>query len=126
MILQMCARVGRPVLVAASAALLCACASSIADMPGIGLPQGAPERPAVQADYPAVHDMPPRRAETALNADEQQKLEKELIAAREGQGARADAIGKRESDAARKKTEAARKKGTSAARTDPAESGRNP
>jgi hypothetical protein len=115
------------VVLAALPVFLSGCASTIADMPVVGLPEGTPARPSVQADYPAVHDMPPRRAETPLNTEEQQKLEKELIAAREGQGARADAIAKTESEPARKtKVEAARKKPTGAARTEAAGTGRNP
>jgi hypothetical protein len=47
-----------------------------------GLPQGAPQRPAQPAPYPAVHDMPPPRAQTVLSDEEQKKLEDELIAAR--------------------------------------------
>src|SRR4051812_38048578 len=68
----------------------------MADMPAIGVPEGTPERPAVQAEYPAVHDMPPRRAEVPLEEAEQKKLEKELIAAREGQSSRAEEIAKPE------------------------------
>ena len=94
---------------AALAALLGGCASTIADnAPVIGLPEGVPERPATSADYPAVHDMPPRRAETPLTKEEQQKLEKDLIEARDGQSKRADAIA--ESETAPKKRVAAQKK----------------
>jgi hypothetical protein len=35
--------------------------------------------------YPAVEDVPPRPDKPAMTADEQLKLKKELIAAREGQ-----------------------------------------
>lgn len=54
-------------------------------LPGIGLPAGAPERPATTAAYPAVHDMPPPRADSPLNETEQQKMENDLVGARERQ-----------------------------------------
>jgi len=47
-----------------------------------GLPEGAPQRPATPAAYPAVHDMPPPRTETMLSDAEQKKLEDDLVAAR--------------------------------------------
>ena len=108
---------------AALAALLGGCASTIADnAPVIGLPEGVPERPATPADYPAVHDMPPRRAETPLTKEEQQKLEKDLIEARDGQSKAADAIA--ESEAAPKRVAAQKKKKTAPARAQAA--GSNP
>ena len=54
-----------------------------------GLPEGAPERPAVQPAYPAVHDMPPARAEGTLSEDEKKKLKEDLIASRERAARRA-------------------------------------
>jgi hypothetical protein len=42
-----------------------------------------PERPAVQPDYPAVHDLPPPRADTTLSDAEKKSLKDELIASRE-------------------------------------------
>jgi hypothetical protein len=59
--------------------------SSASDLPGIGLPADAPARPAQGLAYPAVHDMPPPRGTTVLNDAEQQKLEDDLVAARDGQ-----------------------------------------
>jgi hypothetical protein len=47
-----------------------------------GLPEGAPARPANPAAYPAVHDVPPQRPQSVLTEAEQQKLESDLIAAR--------------------------------------------
>jgi hypothetical protein len=47
-----------------------------------GLPEGAPQRPTKSTSFPAVHDMPPPRAQTVLSDEEQKKLEDELIAAR--------------------------------------------
>lgn len=47
-----------------------------------GLPEGAPARPANQMAYPAVHDMPPQRAQPLLDEEEQKRLEKDLIKVR--------------------------------------------
>jgi hypothetical protein len=47
-----------------------------------GLPEGTPARPAVAPAFPAVHDMPPQRAQPLLDEDEQKRLEQELIRAR--------------------------------------------
>ena len=54
-------------------------------MPGIGLPSTAPERPANPPAYPAVHDIPPPRNSVTLTNFEQQKLEEDLVAARDQQ-----------------------------------------
>lgn len=54
-------------------------------MPQIGLPANAPERPAEPIAYPAVHDIPPPRTATVLTDIEQQKLETDLVAARDQQ-----------------------------------------
>jgi hypothetical protein len=85
-------RAVRLVTALAAAASLAACASmseklagTASDLPGIGLPAGAPERPAEQRAYPAVHDMPPPRASTVLTEVEQQKMEDDLVAARDAQ-----------------------------------------
>jgi hypothetical protein len=50
-----------------------------------GLPAGAPARPAVAPTYPAVHDMPPQRAQSLLDSEQQEKLEKDLTALRNRQ-----------------------------------------
>jgi hypothetical protein len=61
-----------------------ACSSTLSEMPTQlgGLPAGAPERPATQGAYPAVHDMPPPRPNTVLSDDERKKTEAELAALR--------------------------------------------
>jgi hypothetical protein len=68
------------------AAIITGCAAAtIADhMPAAvgGLPEGAPARPETPSAYPAVHDMPPPRRDTVLTSEEQQKVEDELVAAR--------------------------------------------
>ncbi len=72
------------VLVALSAALLlagCSMGSVIADvLPASagGLPASAPARLDQPAEYPAVHDMPPKRDEKMLSGTEQLRLEKDL------------------------------------------------
>jgi hypothetical protein len=70
------------------AVLLAGCApgAMIDKLPdAVGLPAGAPARPAQAADYPAVHDMPPPRADPALSTEQQVNVEKELNAARDAQ-----------------------------------------
>ncbi len=49
-----------------------------------GLPAGAPARPAEAPAYPAVNDMPARRP-AVLDAEQQKKLEADLIAVRNRQ-----------------------------------------
>jgi hypothetical protein len=60
------------------------CSTSIADLPFDG-PSDAPERSHDVSAYPAVHDLPAPRDETALDPAEQARIEKELIAARDHQ-----------------------------------------
>lgn len=76
----------------AMAVSLSACASiseklagTASEMPGIGMPAGAPERLAEPMAYPAVHAMPPPRSSTVLTEVEQQKMEDDLVAARDAQ-----------------------------------------
>jgi hypothetical protein len=56
--------------------------------PSMGLPTGAPDRPATPYEYPAVHDMPPDRASAPLSEEEQVRLEKELGSVRDHQEGR--------------------------------------
>lgn len=82
-------------LVVAGAAMMAGCASpsTVGDhIPSAvgGLPEAAPARPATPTAYPAVHDMPPERANTTLTDNEQKKLEDELIAARNRVGGSAE------------------------------------
>lgn len=67
------------------------CASTIADAPLMGLPANTPARPATPGEYLPVHDLPAPRQETVLDQAQRDKLEKELLAARDRQasGARA-------------------------------------
>ncbi|HEY7298924.1 MAG TPA: hypothetical protein VH684_13535 [Xanthobacteraceae bacterium] len=50
-----------------------------------------PDRPAVQPDYPAVHDMPPPRSDSTLSEAEKKNLRDDLIASRERAELRAGA-----------------------------------
>jgi hypothetical protein len=79
-------RTARAVLGALLALTLAACSgASIGDsLPGpVGLPEGAPARPQQALEYPAVHDMPPERETTTLTPAQRDKLEADLITARE-------------------------------------------
>jgi hypothetical protein len=64
--------------------VLAGCASGPGSDPlaSLGPPADAPARPASQAPYPGVHDIPPARGTTPLSPEQQQKLERELSAAR--------------------------------------------
>ena len=84
----------RPLLATMALVLSAGCGSTIADhLPTAagGLPDGVPERPTKQTNFPAVHDLPPPRASTVLTDAEQKKLEDDLIAARTRTGAAARA-----------------------------------
>ena len=73
------------------ALVLGGCATSIADMPLIGVPSDAPGRPKDANAYPAVHDLPPDRDQAVLDTSEQARIEKELMAARDRQATAAGA-----------------------------------
>ena len=70
---------------AATAFALGGCSSQIADMPAVGLPAGAPERPKEAGGYLPVHDLPPDRNEEAMKPAELAKIQSELTAARDRQ-----------------------------------------
>ena len=63
------------------------CATSIADLPLVGVPSDAPARPKEVGTYPAVHDLPQDRPEAAMDTAERNKVANELIAARDRQAA---------------------------------------
>jgi hypothetical protein len=77
----------------ASGALLIAtlalggCSTTIADMPAVGTPADAPERPKEAGAYLPVHDLPPDRVDAVISPTERARIEAELIAARERQAA---------------------------------------
>jgi len=78
-------------MVFASGALLIAalalggCSTTIADLPAVGTPADAPERPKEAGGYLPVHDLPPDRDEAAIKPAELAKIQSELTAARDRQ-----------------------------------------
>lgn len=71
------------------------CSIPLADMPLVGLPANTPARPATPAEYLPVHDVPSPRSETVLNQAQQDRLEKDLLAARDRQASGAQAAQRR-------------------------------
>jgi len=69
----------------ASALVIGGCSTQIADMPGVGLPSDAPQRPKEAGGYLPVHDLPPDREEEAMKPAELAKIQAELAAARDRQ-----------------------------------------
>jgi hypothetical protein len=83
-------RVRRHVAAAALAILsfggLGACSSMGDNLPApIGLPQGAPERPATEREFLPVHEMPPARDTKPLSEAERKQLETDLKEVRDRQ-----------------------------------------
>jgi hypothetical protein len=89
--------VGRTIRVLAMGALFASalavggCSTTIADLPGVGVPADAPARPKEVGTYLPVHDLPPDRDEAAIKPAEQQRIQAELIAARDRQATSAAA-----------------------------------
>jgi hypothetical protein len=69
----------------AAALAAAGCSTSIADLPSLGTPAGAPERPKEAGAYLPVHDLPPDREEEAMKPAELAKIQAELTAARDRQ-----------------------------------------
>src|SRR5262245_36698455 len=74
----------------AAAFALGGCSTQIADMPGVGLPADAPERPKEAGGYLPVHDLPPDRDEAAMKPAEVAKIQADLTAARDRQATAAN------------------------------------
>jgi hypothetical protein len=68
-----------------SALAVSGCTSSIADLPLVGTPADAPERPKDQSAYLPVNDLPPARDEQVLDPKERARIQAELTAARDRQ-----------------------------------------
>ena len=68
-----------------SALALGGCATSIAELPLIGTPAGAPAAPKEAGAYLPVEDLPPNRDEAAMAPADRAKLKAELLAARDRQ-----------------------------------------
>lgn len=72
--------------VLAAVTALAGCTAHIADsLPASvgGLPERVPARSESPAEFPAVHDRPPARADAPLNEAERKKLKDDLIATRD-------------------------------------------
>ena len=74
-----------------AAMVISGCSSVLSGLPHQvgGLREGAPERSADPPAFPQVHDMPPKRSEAVLTAEERKKVEADLAAARENAARRA-------------------------------------
>lgn len=77
-------RVGQLAALLLFAGALGGCSSLVESVPSAfgGLPEGVPARSAGPDAYPAVHDMPPSRQDSALTEAERNRLRDELIATR--------------------------------------------
>ena len=69
----------------ASALAIGGCSTQFADMPGVGVPTDAPQRPKEAGAYLPVNDLPPDREEAAMKPAELTKIQAELVAARDRQ-----------------------------------------
>jgi len=108
-------------IAAALAAALAGCSPGpiIDRLPGdMGLPAGAPARPVAPYDYPAVHDMPPDRASTPMTEEEQVRVERDLVNARDRQEGRSPA-GKKAAPAGKKPPKDAESGQTAGAKANP-------
>jgi hypothetical protein len=74
-----------------SALALGGCSMSLADLPLVGTPSDAPERPKEAGAYLPVHDLPPEREQAALTPAQRAEMQKELLAARDRQASEAAA-----------------------------------
>jgi hypothetical protein len=74
-----------------SALALGGCSMSLADLPLVGTPADAPERPKEAGAYLPVHDLPPEREQAALTPAQRAEMQKELLAARDRQASEAAA-----------------------------------
>src|SRR3981189_2250781 len=80
------------------------CATSIADMPLVGTPADAPERPKEAGAYLPVHDLPPDRQEPELAPAERAQIQAARVAARDRQASAAATKDAAAKDTAAKET----------------------
>lgn len=78
-------------VLALSALALGGCSISLADLPLVGTPADAPERPKEAGAYLPVHDLPPERDEAVMTPAQRAEMQKELLAARDRQASEAAA-----------------------------------
>jgi hypothetical protein len=67
------------------------CSSQIADLPLVGTPADAPERPKEAGAFLPVNDLPPARDEATMDPKERARIQAELTKARDRQAAAASA-----------------------------------
>jgi hypothetical protein len=65
------------------------CSSQIADLPLVGTPTNAPERPKEAGAFLPVNDLPPARDEATMDPKERARIQAELTKARDRQAAAA-------------------------------------
>lgn len=61
----------------------------------LGTPDGVPAKPETPPEFPHVHDLPPQRQQAVLSGDEQARIERDLVLARERQTARQTSTARR-------------------------------
>jgi hypothetical protein len=74
-----------------SALSLGGCSTSIADLPFVGTPADAPDRPKEAGTYLPVENLPPNRDAAVIAPADQAKIKAELLAARDRQASAAAA-----------------------------------
>jgi hypothetical protein len=65
------------------------CSMSLSDLPLVGTPADAPDRPKEAGAYLPVHDLPPDREEAIMTPAQRAEMQKELLAARDRQASEA-------------------------------------
>ncbi len=86
----------RVAVVALVASPLAGCASTFVDLPIVGEPANTPRAPAEGPAYLAVHDMPAPRAQPIMDSNQQERVQNDLIAARDRTSASATATAARD------------------------------
>lgn len=121
----------RIVAVVLAASTLAGCASTFVDLPVIGEPANLPRAQGEGPAYLAVHDLPAPRAQPIMDSNQQERVQNDLIAARDRQAASATAAAARDAQEAKeadRRTQAAAariaKARQEAQELDPAEAAR--
>lgn len=92
------ARVSALIGLALGGLVLGGCSVPFAVLPMVGLPSNTPARPETPAEYPAVHDLPAARSQPVLEPEQQAKIEKDLVAARNRQASGAQKASPRQNN----------------------------
>jgi len=64
---------------------LSGCGSMVSNLPVVGTPEGTPARLENPGEFPAIHDIPAPRDEAAMDAATRQRVQQDLISARDRQ-----------------------------------------